>query len=105
MGYLCNVDTGGTHTDTVVIDENGHVTEAKAPSTPDDFARRFFDSLKVAAEKKGLSLQDLLAKSELVSHGTTVGTNAIIEGEGTNAALVTTRGAEDVIFIMRAATG
>ena len=105
MGYLCNVDTGGTHTDTVVIDENGHVTEAKAPSTPDDFARGFFDSLKVAAEKKGLSLQDLLAKSELVSHGTTVGTNAIIEGEGTNAALVTTRGAEDVIFIMRAATG
>ncbi|MFB9807014.1 hydantoinase/oxoprolinase family protein [Haladaptatus pallidirubidus] len=50
-------------------------------------------------------MQDLLAKSELVSHGTTVGTNAIIEGEGTNAALVTTRGAEDVIFIMRAATG
>ncbi|MFB9807013.1 hydantoinase/oxoprolinase N-terminal domain-containing protein [Haladaptatus pallidirubidus] len=52
MGYLCNVDTGGTHTDTVVIDENGHVTEAKAPSTPDDFARGFFDSLEVAAKKK-----------------------------------------------------
>jgi len=105
MGYLCNVDTGGTHTDAVVIDENGTVTEAKAPSTPDDFSRGFFNSLEVAAEKKGLTLDELLSESELVSHGTTVGTNAIIEGEGTRAALVTTRGAEDVIFIMRAATG
>jgi len=89
----------------VVIDENGDVTEAKAPSTPDDFARGFFNSLEVAADKKGLGLGDLLSESELVSHGTTVGTNAIIEGEGTRSALLTTRGAEDVIFIMRAATG
>ena len=105
MGYLCNVDTGGTHTDAVVIDEDGDVTEAKSPSTPDDFSRGFFNSLEVAANKKGLTLGELLGESELVSHGTTVGTNAIIEGEGTQAALVTTRGAEDVIFIMRAATG
>lgn len=105
MGYLCNVDTGGTHTDAVVIDEQGTVTEAKAPSTPSDFSEGFFDSLEVAAEKRGIPLEELLGKSELVSHGTTVGTNAIIEGEGTRAALVTTRGAEDVIFIMRAATG
>lgn len=105
MGYLCNVDTGGTHTDAVVINEDGEVTEAKAPSTPSDFSEGFFDSLKVAAEKRGVSLEELLGRSELVSHGTTVGTNAIIEGEGTRAALVTTRGAEDVVFIMRAATG
>lgn len=105
MGYLCNVDTGGTHTDAVIIDEEGKVTEAKSPSTPDDFSRGFFDSLEVAARKKGSTLGELLDESELVSHGTTVGTNAIIEGEGTSAALVTTRGAEDVIFIMRAATG
>ena len=47
----------------------------------------------------------MLSDSDLVSHGTTVGTNAIIEGEGTRAGLVTTRGAEDVMFIMRAAAG
>lgn len=105
MGYLCNVDTGGTHTDAVVIDDEGAVTEAKAPSTPDDFSRGFFDSLEVAAEKLGISLEELLSNTELVSHGTTVGTNAIIEGEGTRAGLVTTRGAEDVMFVMRAAAG
>jgi len=49
MGYLCNVDTGGTHTDTVGFDGDGRVTEAKAPSTPDDFSKGFFDSLEVAA--------------------------------------------------------
>ena len=91
------------HTDTVVIDENGHVTEAKAPSTPDDFARDF-DSLESLPRKEGSHCK-ITCKEELVSHGTTVGTNAIIEGEGTNTALVTTRGAEDAIFIMRAATG
>ena len=105
MGYLCNVDTGGTHTDAVIIDEDGSVTEAKSPSTPGDFSEGFFNSLEVAADKKGLTLDELLGESELVSHGTTVGTNAIIEGEGTRTALLTTRGAEDVIFIMRAATG
>lgn len=105
MGYLCNVDTGGTHTDAVLIDEGGSVTEAKSPSTPDDFSKGFFDSLKVVADKKGLTLDELLGECELVSHATTVGTNAIIEGEGTRTALITTRGAEDVIFIMRAATG
>ncbi|MDS0476978.1 hydantoinase/oxoprolinase N-terminal domain-containing protein [Natrinema sp. 1APR25-10V2] len=46
MGDLCNVDTVWTHTDTVVIDEDGRVTESKALSTPDDFSKGFFDSFE-----------------------------------------------------------
>jgi N-methylhydantoinase A len=101
MGFLCNVDIGGTHTDAVVIDADGTATETKVSSTPEDFAQGFFDALERAAEQRGMSLDDLLGATELVSHGTTVGTNAIIEGDETDAALVTTRGAEDVLFVMR----
>lgn len=105
MSYLCNVDTGGTHTDAVIIDESGGISKAKAPSTPEDFSRGFFDALEVAAEERDLSLEDLLDDTDLVSHGTTVGTNALIEEEGTDAALVTTHGMEDILFIMRGAAG
>jgi len=101
MAYLCNVDIGGTHTDAVVIDQRGSVTEAKVSSTPDDFSRGFFNALEQGAAKRDLALDELLERTEVVSHGTTVGTNAIIEGEGVDAALVTTRGAEDVMFVMR----
>jgi N-methylhydantoinase A len=105
MGYLCNVDIGGTHTDVAVIDDNGEITEAKVQSTPDDFAQGFFDSLDAVAAELGIERTDLLEESDLVSHGTTVGTNAVIEGEEAETALVTTRGAEDTLFLMRGAPG
>jgi len=105
MGYLCNVDIGGTHTDVAVIDDDGNITEAKVQSTPDDFAQGFFNSLNAIAVELGIEKEELLEESDLVSHGTTVGTNAVIEGEESEAALVTTRGAEDTLSIMRGAPG
>lgn len=105
MGYLCNVDIGGTHTDVAVIDNDGNITEAKVQSTPGDFARGFFDSLDAAASELQIDTEELLRESDLVSHGTTVGTNAVIEGEESDTALVTTRGAEDTLFLMRGAPG
>lgn len=105
MGYLCNVDIGGTHTDVAVIDEEGTITEAKVQSTPGDFAQGFFDSLDAIASELDLATNELLDSSDLVSHGTTVGTNAVIEGEESETALVTTRGTEDTLFLMRGAPG
>jgi N-methylhydantoinase A len=105
MAYLVNVDIGGTHTDGVAIDEDGRIIDGKVPSTPNDFAEGFFDSLELMAEKLGLSVEELLSETELVSHGTTVGTNAVIEDEGADAALVTTRGAESTLSLMRGAKG
>jgi N-methylhydantoinase A len=105
MGYHCNVDTGGTHTDAAVINEQGRIVEAKVPSTPDDFSRGFFKVLEETADKIGMELGELLQNADRVTHGTTVGTNAIIEDEGVDAALVTTHGAEDAIFLMRGALG
>ncbi|MFO7925613.1 hydantoinase/oxoprolinase family protein [Natronomonas sp.] len=105
MGYLCNVDIGGTHTDVAVIDEEGNTIEAKVPSTPGNFAQGFFDSLDAVASELGIQTTELLESSDLVSHGTTVGTNAVIEEEASETALVTTRGTEDVLFLMRGAPG
>ena len=56
MKYLCGVDTGGTFTDCVVMDEQGQITITKSPSTPSDFAVGFFNALEVAAEKRERTL-------------------------------------------------
>lgn len=105
MSYLVNVDIGGTHTDGVTIDEQGQITDGKVASTPEDFSKGFFNSLEVMAEKLETDVEGLLADTELVSHGTTVGTNAVLEGGDVDTALVTTKGAESVITMMRGAPG
>ena len=71
MSYLCGVDIGGTFTDVVIVDEAGQVSLAKSASTPDDFSRGFFVALTEGAATLGLSLQGLLARTALLSHGTT----------------------------------
>jgi N-methylhydantoinase A/oxoprolinase/acetone carboxylase beta subunit len=81
------VDTGGTFTDLVTADGRVH----KMLSTPDDPARAIAGTL---AEAGG-------AEPELLAHGTTVATNALLEGRGATVALVTTEGLADVIEIGR----
>jgi N-methylhydantoinase A len=100
--YLCSIDTGGTFTDCVVMDEAGRVTIAKSPSTPDDFSRGFFSALEAVSERLGITLRDLMRDTSLLFHGTTVGTNAIINLKGAKTGLITTRGHADALLIMRA---
>jgi N-methylhydantoinase A/oxoprolinase/acetone carboxylase beta subunit len=79
-------DTGGTFTD--LVDERGRV--AKVPSTPDDPARA------VAAGLAGLG-----GRPTWLGHGTTVATNALLEGQAARTALITNVGFADVIEIGR----
>ena len=101
MSYLIAVDSGGTFTDTVVLDPEGGVIAAKAPSTPDDFARGVLDSVGRAAELLGIPLSELLSQSKLFAHGTTVATNALLTRTGARTGLITTRGHEDALIIGR----
>ena len=103
--YLCGLDIGGTFTDCVIVDDGGRVVSAKAPSTPGDFAEGLMHALEAAAGKVGQPVRELLANTSLVSHGTTVGTNAIVQKRGARVGLVTTRGHNDVIHIMRGSRG
>src|SRR6516165_3944748 len=103
--YLVGVDIGGTFTDCVVIDEGGAVTTAKVASTPGNFAQGMIDAISAAAEQLGTPLDRLCRQIALLSHGTTVGTNAIVQKRGARIGLITTKGHNDVIHIMRASRG
>jgi len=91
------VDTGGTFTDFVYY-ANGRLQIFKLPSTPHDPSIAIIEGLRRIAAGFGVSSQDI----EVV-HGTTVGTNALLQRTGARTALVTTRGFEDVLAIGRQA--
>ena len=91
------IDTGGTFTD-FVYESSGKIAVFKVASTPDDPSRAIAEGLQRIAEES----ESELAKIEVV-HGTTVGTNALLERRGARIALVTTGGFEDVIEIGRQA--
>lgn len=103
--YLVGVDIGGTFTDCVVIDEEGAVTTAKSPSTPSNFADGMIDAINAAAAKLGVGSDRLYRETALLSHGTTVGTNAVVQKRGARIGLITTKGHNDVIHIMRGSRG
>src|SRR5262249_36605473 len=103
--FICGIDTGGTFTDCVIVDGEGRIVTAKAPSTPADFSHGVLDALGLAAEKLGLATEALLRRTARLALGTTVGTNALLQRRGAKVGLITTRGHRDVIHIMRGARG
>ena len=103
--YLVGVDIGGTFTDCVVFDKSGRITATKSPSTPGNFAEGMLAAMAVAAERLGLSLQAFCEQIKVLTHGTTVGTNALIQRKGAKVGLITTKGHEDSIHIMRGSRG
>jgi N-methylhydantoinase A len=103
--YLCGLDIGGTFTDCVLIDNSGNLTIAKAPSTPSNFAEGVLEAVSRAAKKIDLPVNELLANIDVLAHGTTVGTNAVIQRRGAKVGLITTKGHNDIIHIMRGSRG
>ena len=91
------IDVGGTFTDLVAIDDRGVATLAKVPSTPDDPSRGVLDGLARLAEALALSLAELLRAADRIVHGTTVATNALLEGKGARTGMLVTAGHRDVI--------
>jgi N-methylhydantoinase A len=103
--YLVGVDIGGTFTDCVVLDRKGGITATKAASTPGNFAAGMLDAMRIAAERLGLPFDAFCERISVLTHGTTVGTNALIQRRGAKVGLITTRGHEDAIHIMRGSRG
>jgi N-methylhydantoinase A len=100
MAWRIGIDIGGTFTDVALVeDTSGSVGVAKVPTTPDDLARGVIDALKSAMERH----QIIPAEVGLLSHATTVVTNAILEENGARAALITTRGFRDLLELRRSA--
>src|SRR6266496_6503577 len=86
------IDTGGTFTDCVYL-ENGTLAIFKVLSTPNDPARSVLEAIRQVAAAEHVE----------VRHGTTIGTNALLERKGARVAFVTTTGFEDTIAIGRQA--
>ncbi len=90
------IDTGGTFTDCVWV-ENGALKTLKVFSTPDDPSRAIAEALR----KIGAPRKPRKRAAVTLLHGTTVGTNALLQRKGARVALITTAGFEDVIEIGR----
>src|SRR3954468_2356423 len=98
MAYRLGVDVGGTFTDILLIDEESGATyRAKTSSTPEDQSIGVLRGIERACTAAGITLADI----NEVFHGTTVATNAILEGKGARVGLVTTEGFRQVLQIAR----
>ena len=99
MAYRLGVDVGGTFTDLLLMDESsGNTFQAKVHSTPGDSSVGVFQGIERVCSSAGVSPRQI----SQIMHGTTVGTNAVLQGQGAKLGLVTTKGYRQVLQIERA---
>ena len=96
------VDTGGTFTDAVAVTDAGQVVVGKALSTPRHVEEGVLDALTLIADQLGQGLPELLAATDVLAHGTTVGLNTLLTRTGAQVGLVTTKGFESTLAIAKA---
>ena len=98
MSYRLGVDVGGTFTDFLLIDEKtGSTFTAKVPSTPEDSSIGVLNGVSKICDQSGINPKDI----NLVMHGTTVATNAVLTGNGATVGLLTTNGYESILQVAR----
>ncbi|MBT0671077.1 hydantoinase/oxoprolinase family protein, partial [Novosphingobium profundi] len=98
MTYRLGVDVGGTFTDLLLFNqEDGSFFRHKTPSTPHDSSEGILNGLGAICEKAQITPADI----EFFLHGTTVATNAVLEGKGARVGLITSQGYRQVMQIAR----
>src|SRR5579885_2252747 len=98
MAWRIGVDTGGTFTDIVALDEDtGRRHVHKTSSTPSDPSVAFITGIRELMQEVGLAPDAL----RFLSHGTTVATNAILESKYSRMGLITTRGYREMLEVAR----
>jgi N-methylhydantoinase A len=93
------IDIGGTFTDLVLYSRDSDLEIFKSPTTPGEFERGFIDVLGIAAEAHRMALGDFLGKMDLIVHGTTVSTNALVEGKVAPVGLICNAGHPDILTL------
>ena len=93
MGYRLGIDVGGTFTDLLLFhEETGRIWRAKTPSTPADQSIGVLEGINLVCERAGVHTD----KIDSIIHGTTVGTNALLERKGARTGFITTPGFRDM---------
>ena len=98
MAYRLGVDVGGTFTDLLLFhEESGQFWRHKTPSTPADSSQGVMTGTQAVCRAAGVAPADIA----LFLHGTTVATNAVLEGKGARVGLLTSEGYRQVLQIAR----
>jgi N-methylhydantoinase A len=98
MGYRLGVDVGGTFTDLLLLDDaTGGFWRHKTPSTPHDSSEGIVQGVESLCATAGISASEIA----VFLHGTTVATNAVLEGKGARVGLITTEGYRQIMQIAR----
>jgi N-methylhydantoinase A len=98
MAYRLGVDVGGTFTDLLLFDEaSGRFWRDKTPSTPEDSSIGILNGVREICETAGIEAREITT----FLHGTTVATNAVLEGKGARVGLIVTEGYRDIMQIAR----
>ena len=96
--YRLGIDVGGTFTDGILInEETGETRIVKVPSTPKDPSIGFLEAVERILREASIKIEDV----GYLVHGTTVATNAIIEGNLGPTGFITTEGFRDMLEIQR----
>lgn len=98
MSYRLGVDVGGTFTDVLMFDDiKGELFRAKVPSTPSDPSEAVLNGTDKVCSLANVNPSDISG----FLHGTTVATNAILEGKGARVGLIVTDGYRDIMQVAR----
>jgi N-methylhydantoinase A len=101
MGYRIGIDVGGTFTDYLLLCPDGGTRAHKVLSSRADPSQAVLQGLGDLAEASGLPLRDFLRTVDIIVHGTTVTTNAVLTGDIARTGLLTTAGFRDALEMRR----
>ena len=95
------IDVGGTFTDVLHLDDAGELQEFKVPTTPTDPSTGVVKGLEKAAAGVGTSVGEFMKTVDILIHGTTLATNALLTGRGAKVGMITTKNFRDLVEIRR----
>jgi N-methylhydantoinase A len=99
MTFQACIDIGGTFTDCLVSDARGQISLFKAATSPGEFHRGFIDVLRNAAQGYDLSPRAFMAEVEMIVHGSTVSTNALVERKVVRTGVLLNEGHRDILVL------
>lgn len=101
MGYRIGIDVGGTFTDYLLLGTDGRTHVHKVLSSRADPSEAVLRGLSDLATHIGASLAEFLKQVDIIVHGTTVTTNAVLTGQTARTGLLTTHGFRDALEMRR----